>query len=325
MNALTEKELRVFNGMSRVRDSEVKLGDIITGLIGAVGETGTPVNAVAANETFVIDGVVVDGETVTIDNPAVPGVNVYEFLTDTAQTKTLATNIAVNISASTTKASGALTVDTQPTSGDTMTIGTKTYIFVPVGTANADGEISIGADLAAAQVNIVAAINGTDGINTKHADVSAAVFAANICAVTALIGGTSGNSIATTETFTAATNVFAAANLTTGANCAAANAAAALIAAVNANDTQGVTASAGTGTNVVFTADVAGVSGNYISVESTMENGALDGATELSGGIDGTVASGTKFMVDSSYLYVALAGNTISQANWRRISLGAVY
>ena len=325
MNVLTEKELRTFNGLSRVHDSDVKLGDVISGLIGALGETGIPVNAVAANETFVIDGVVIDGETVRITNRELPGADVYEFLTDTAQTKTLATNIAVNISASATKASGTLTVDTQPTSGDTMTIGTKTYIFVPVGTANADGEISIGADLAAAQVNIVAAINVTDGINTKHADVSAAVFAANICTLTALIGGASGNSIATTATFTTATNVFAAANLTTGADCAAANAAAALISAVNANDTRGVTASAGTGTNVVFTADVAGVSGNYISVESTMENGALDGATELSGGIDGTVAAGTKFMVDASYLYVAPIGNTTAGANWRRISLGAVY
>ena len=325
MNALTEKELRIFNGLSRVHDSDVKLGEVISGLIGALGETGTPVNAVAANETFVIDGVSVDGETVTINNPAVPGTDVYEFLTDAAQTKTAVTNIAVNIAAVSTKAAGTLTIDTKPTSGDTMTIGSKTYIFVPVGTANADGEISIGADVAGAQANIVAAINGTDGVNAAHPDVSAGAFESDDCTITAFVGGTIGNAIITTDTFTAATNVFGAAALATGADCSAANAAAALIAAINANDTQGVAATAGTGTNVVLTADVAGVVGNDISVGSTMENGALDGATELSGGVDGTVANGMKFMVDSSYMYVALAGNTTAQANWRRVSLGAAY
>ena len=325
MNALTEKELRIFNGISRVHDKDTKLGDVIAGLIGALGETGTPVNAVAAKEDFVIDGVSIDGETVTINNPAVPGTDVYEFLTDAAQTKTAATNIAVNIAAVTTKAAGTLTVDTKPTSGDTMTIGSKTYIFVPIGTANADGEISIGADAAGAQANIVAAINGTDGVNAAHPDVTAGTFASDDCTITALIGGTAGNAITTTETFTAATNVFGAAALATGADCSAANTAAALITAINANDTQGVAASAGTGTNVLLTADVAGVIGNDISVGSTMENGALDGATKLSGGVDGTVANGMKFMVDSSYMYVALAGNTTAQANWRRVSLGAAY
>jgi len=325
MNALTEKELRIFNGISRVHDKDTKLGDVIAGLIGALGETGTPVNAVAAKETFVIDGVSIDGETVTINNPAVPGTDVYEFLADAAQTKTAATNIAVNIAAVTTKAAGTLTVDTKPTSGDTMTIGSKTYIFVPVGTANADGEISIGADAADAQSNIVAAINGTDEVNAAHPDVTAGTFASDDCTITALIGGTAGNAIATTETFTAATNVFGAAALATGADCSAANTAAALITAINANDTQGVVASADTGTNVLLTADVAGVIGNDISVGSTMENGALDGATELSDGVDGTVANGMKFMVDSSYMYVALAGNTTAQANWRRVSLGAAY
>ena len=326
MNALTTTERKVLNGMSRIRDVDVKLGDIIAGLIGSLGESGTPVNAVAADEIFVIDGVSIDGETLTINNPAVPGTDVYEFLTDAAQTKTVPTNIAVNISASTTKASGTLTLAAQPTSGDTMTIGEKTYIFVPVGTANADGEISIGADLATANLNVVAAINGTDEINTAHPLVTAAAFNANNCTITALIGGTVNNTVATSETFTAGTNVFAAATLGSGADCSAANTAAALIAAINANDTQGVTASAGTGTNVVLTADVGGVTGNAILVSDTMANGAMTAAaTKLSGGVDGTVAVGTKFMVDTSYLYVAPTGNTAAQANWRRISLGSAY
>jgi len=326
MNQLTNTELKFLNYLSQGLNPTVNLGDKIEEIIDSIGETGTPVNAIAAKETLVISGVAIDGETLTINNPAVNGVDVYEFLADTAQTKTTATNIAVDITAKTVKATGTLTVDTKPTSGDTLTIGATTYIFVPVGTANFAGEISIGADLAGAQAAIVAAINGTDNINTAHPTVSAGAFAANASVITALIGGTAGNAIATTETFTAATNVFAAGTLGSGTNCTAANAALAIIAAVLANDTQGVTASAGTGTNVLLTADVAGMIGNAIAVSDTMANAALTSdATELSGGIDGTVTSGMKFMVDETYMYVCLAGNTTAGNNWRRVALGSIY
>lgn len=320
MNALTATELKVLNNLSQVHNPAVSLGEKLQEIIGVSGETGTPVNAVAAKVTLGITGVCVDGETFTIDGAT------YEFLADAAQSKTAPTNIAVDITSKTVKASGTLTVDTQPTNGDTLTIGAKTYIFVPVGTANADGEISIGADLAGAQEAIVAAINGTDGHNTANTSATAGAFAANASTITALIGGTVGNAIATTETFTAGTNIFAAATLGTGTNCTAANTALAVIAAVNANSASKVTASAGTGNDVLLTADTAGVVGNAIAVSDTMANAAFaDAATALSGGVDGTVASGMKIMVDATYMYVCLNGNTTAENNWRRVSLGSAY
>ena len=320
MNALTATELKVLNNLSQVHNPAVSLGAKLQEIIGVSGETGTPVNAVAAKVTLGITGVCVDGETFTIDGAT------YEFLADAAQSKTAPTNIAVDITSKTVKASGTLTVDTQPTNGDTLTIGAKTYIFVPVGTANADGEISIGADLAGAQEAIVAAINGTDGHNTANTSATAGAFAANASTITALIGGTVGNAIATTETFTAGTNIFAAATLGTGTNCTAANTALAVIAAVNANSASKVTASAGTGNDVLLTADTAGVVGNAIAVSDTMANAAFaDAATALSGGVDGTVASGMKIMVDATYMYVCLNGNTTAENNWRRVSLGSAY
>ena len=326
MNILTTTEKKVLNNMSQTRDLSVLLGDKLQAVIDAVGVDGTPVNAVAAAMTLAVTGVVIDGETVTINNPAVSGTDVYEFVTDAAKTKTAATNIAVDIAASATKASGTLTMDTQPTSGDTITIGETTFIFVPAGTANAEGEVSRGANLAGAQAALVAAINGTDGINEGVPGVSAAAFAANACVITALVGGTAGNSIATTETFTAASNVFAAATLGSGADCTAANAITALVAEMTASDTQGVGAADGTGDTVDLTADVAGVVGNNIVIAETMANGAFTGgATKLAGGVDGTVSAGTKFMVDEDYLYVSLGANTTADANWRRISVGDAY
>lgn len=292
-----------------------------TAALGSV-TAGTPVNAVAASKKLGITGVVIDGEMVTV------GEDVYEFCADAAQSLSDGT-IAVDIEANATKAQGTLTVDTNPTAGNTMTIGTKEYTFVPVGTANADGEIDVEALVAGTQENIVVAINGTDEHNDPHPLVTAADFADDDCVITALVGGTAGNAIASTETFTAETNVFDAVVLgttTAGANCTNANAKTALIAAVTASDTQGVGAADGGGNDVTFTADVKGVAGNEIELAETLANGAWAGAaTSLSGGVDGTVGSQWEMKIDATWFYVCVAANTIADANWRRVALGSVY
>ena len=269
----------------------------------------TPVNAVAADQDLTISDVVIHGETVTIDG------DVYQFAADAAQTVDTG-NIAVDIESNTTKSSGTLTVDTNPIAGDTFVIGEKTYTMVPNGTANADGEIDIEALLADAQANIIAAINGTDEHNTAHALASAGDFADDDSAITALIGGTAGDAIATTSSFDAGTNGFAAATLGSGADCSATNAGIALVAA---QDTASVVITESTGT-VTATAAVKGTAGNSIAVDEDMANAAW-GDTELAGGVDGTV--GTIF-VDDTYLYVAIGGNTISGANWKKIAHSAL-
>ena len=318
MVQLTATELKILNEISQVQESTVHLGDIVSAIIGNTAEEGTPVNAVNATGTLTISGVVKDGETVTI------GTDVYEFLTDEDQSKSASTNIAVDISSHTTKASATLTMDTQPISGDTVTIGTKTYIFVPVGTANNVGEISIGATLAEAQTNLYEAIAGTDGVNTEHPSVTATVFETNVVTITAKLGGVVGNAIVSTETLTAVTNIFSASTLTTGADCSATNAVTALVAGVEASNTQSVNATDGSGDTVVITADVAGVSGNAIATTAVMTNGTF-GATTLTGGVDGTIAETSKFLMDETYLYVCLDGNAASQKNWRRVSIGLAY
>lgn len=181
---------------------------------------------------------------------------ISDSIAKTVATVTTTENTPVNAVA----AAGTLTVAVQPLVGDTFTIGTKVYTFTTNATAAADGEVDVGADVAGAKVNIVAAINGTDGINTASAFVTAAAFIADDSILTAITAGTSGNSIATTETFDNVGNVFDAATL---------------------------------GTTVA--------------------------------GINGTVGLNNQVVADNTYLYVAIADNTISDANWRRISLGSVY
>ena len=111
---------------------------------------------------------------------------------------------------------GTLTMDTQPTVGDTMTIGATTYTFTTDGTADEAGEIDVGADLADAKTLVVAAINGTGAaFNTANASVTAAAFSGDDCVLTAITKGAAGDLIATTETFDTGTNVFDAATLGT--------------------------------------------------------------------------------------------------------------
>lgn len=326
MSTLTATQLKVLNHLSAQRNSTVLLGTLLQSAMQQLGATATPVNAVNAAKNLAVSGVVIDGETITINNPLVTGSDVYEFLADTAQSKTAPTNIAMDITSYAVKANGTLTVPTQPTSGDTMTIGSKVFTFVPNGTANANGEVSVGTDLATAQAAIVAAINGTDGHNVAHTLVSAGTFAVNVSIITAFVGGTAGNAIATTETFTAVGNVFGAATLGSGTACTAANAVIAIVAAITASDTQGVGAVSGAGNSVDLTADTAGIAGNNIVLAETMANGAFAGAAvALSGGVNGTVGLANQLAVDSSYLYVAIAENTVSGKNWRRISVGSVY
>lgn len=112
-----------------------------------------------------------------------------------------------------------------------------------------------------------------------------------------------------------------------------------LISAINAGDGEGT--KYGTGTvvhptvsavagedadTVVLTAKTKGNAGNDIGVSTDDGNLSFGGeVTTLEGGIDGTVASQWDMYKDSSYIYVAIATNTIADTNWRRIALGNAY
>lgn len=236
--------------------------------------------ATQATGTLTISGVVIDGQTVTI------GPRVYQFRT--GATALTSGNVAVDISARGTKAQGTLTIAEPVTAGDTIVVGDQTYVFV-TGAADAPGEIGIGADEAATKVNIPAAINGTDSINTANTKVTASEFSGDVCTLTARYTGTQGNSIATAELgqgLTHVSNVFNAATLgttTAGADPSAAHAGADLVTAINADASAVVTA---TGTSsVVVTAKTAGLAANDYATTETMINGAW-GAVKLAGGAD---------------------------------------
>lgn len=110
---------------------------------------------------------------------------------------------------------GTLTLAVQPTATDTMTIGTKLYTFVASGSADVNGEVSVGTDLATAKTALIAAINGTDGFNVANTLASAGTFSTNALPITARVKGLAGSAIVTTETFASGSNVFDATTLGT--------------------------------------------------------------------------------------------------------------
>lgn len=157
-----------------------------------------------------------------LDFPSVAA-NASEALTVTVPQAKVgnAVHVTAPFNVAATKAQGTLTLDVIPVTTNTMTVDTKVYTFLDTLTG-ADGEVEIGANVGESQVNIVAAfdLSGVAGVNygaamTAHPTVDMADFAADDSILTAKLPGAAGDTIATTETFGPATDIFDAATLGT--------------------------------------------------------------------------------------------------------------
>jgi len=101
-----------------------------------------------------------------------------------------------------------LTLDTQPSAGETFTVGSRTYTFTTDETADATGEIDVGADLADCKTRITRAFVGTDTWETAATEFTWADWDTNDLVLTWATAGVVGNSAACTETMATETNVF---------------------------------------------------------------------------------------------------------------------
>lgn len=113
----------------------------------------------------------------------------------------------INTDPSTGAATATLTFTNQPADTETVTIGAKVYTFQTVLT-DVDGNVFIGANLAATIANLTDAINLGAGAGTDYATSTTlntqvtGVAGATTLVITAKVAGTGGNAIATTETVT---------------------------------------------------------------------------------------------------------------------------
>lgn len=112
--------------------------------------------------------------------------------------------------------SATLSMATNPTNGDTISLLGETYTFVTSGTASNPGDISLGASAAATQANVVLALTrtGTEGASTYIAlsqddDTNASNARLSITAFSSDVATVSANDrLDVAETFTAGGNVF---------------------------------------------------------------------------------------------------------------------
>lgn len=276
-----------------------------------------PQNAVKGSSILSVSGVAIEGETVTIG-----GTEVYEFNAGGGIT---AGNIDVDISADTTASQGTLTIDTQITTTNTMTIGSTVYTFLTDGTESVAGDVSIGTDLATCQANLVAAVNG-DALNDPHPLVTIADFATNDAVITAISGGTAGDAIATTETFTAVTNIFDGVTLgttTAGVDAIAADAITALALSMTTNSAL-VSGTDGALDTLDVAALLVGTAGNSITCTETMANGAFDTAT-LEDGQFATPSGMPAYFFNGSTVYFCDEGvSKWDETGWKSGSLSTL-
>ena len=329
----TTQEIEKLAGVTATTQEINKL-DGVTGAIEGF-QVGTPVNAVAATGVLTFAGVVIDGETVTIDT------DVYEFDADAS---VAGGNITVDISAGTkVQSTGALTVAGTVADGETVTIGADVYEFdtdSSVAGGNIAVDVSAGATTAATgtltftgvvadgqtvtidnevyefdtngavtqgniQVNVAgdqtaaAAITALVAVITINSTkVTAVDGAGDTVDVTAKVPGAAANAFATTETCTNASwgNV----TLVGGVDPTNLEAVTALVAAITASDTVGVGGADGGGGVLNLTADAAGAVdgsvGNAVATTETCANASFAAAT-LTGGSDATAGEAVTALV----------------------------
>lgn len=325
--ALHSKLVEMILGINTNTTGLASLAAIVAGLSSPITE-GTPVNAVAATGTLTFTGVVSDGEEVAIggrtyefdadgnvsavDHVAVDisagtktqargtltfngtvadgetvtlAGTVFEFDTNSA---VVGTNVAVDISLGGTKATAKISFTGPVANGQTVTIGNTVYEFdTDAGSSVGDGNVRV--DVVADQTAVAAAAALITAITgDANAVVTAAADGVQAVDVTALYPGVYGNDIAVSTTCLNAS--WNTAELTAGANCSGADAATALILAIDAEfaTLEAVTGGAGIcHVDAVAAGAFDGSAGNAVDVAEACANAVW---TEFAGGSDCTAA-----------------------------------
>lgn len=125
------------------------------------------------------------------------------------------------------QATGTLTLLSNVSAGETVLVNSDTYEFVTAldSAGGSPNEVVIGANAAATISNLIAAINGAAGEGAVYGAgtvastlITAAAASGDAMDVTAILAGTSGNSITTTDTIGSGGGGWGAGTLSGGAN-----------------------------------------------------------------------------------------------------------
>ena len=304
-------------------------------------EDGTPVNAVAATGICTLTGVITPGthgetvltstgvdvsdtETVTI------GSVVYRFMSTMTQAFDIQRGVSAAVSLDNLKAAINLTgsfgteyyagTTAHPTVVATDNAATTQKIVVRIHGTASNAEVT--EDTSATYSWADTTIGGGTGASTAGVAVESATIDGRTYSWVDVLSETNAPAAAVADQV-----LFGATSATALDN---------LLLAINAGLTAGteystgtaihatVTATTNTDTEQTVAAKISGTAANALATTSDLANGAW-GAVTLENGVDGTVGIANEIVSDGSYVYHAIAVNTIADANWRRVSLGSVY
>ena len=230
----------------------------------------------------------------------------------------------IDITATADKSVGTLTFIGALTVDDQVRVGATTY----TGVANADtpvaGEFRIGAGSAGAITNIIAAVNGTDGINTANASATLAAGAGATLVATAKVGGVAGDAIVSTDPTDVANKMsWGGATLASGADTTQSEAVTAVALAMN-NTVSNVTnfsAVDGAGDTVVVTHNLHGTIPNGYGFADTDTDSDISSA-ETTAGVAGTEGIAGAQYEDDDYLYTCTSVTAANDAyTWKKSPL----
>jgi flagellin len=245
ISALTQSAQNVTDGVGLLQTADGALSQVTTLLNRAVtlateaansGLTQGPGSQQAAlqNEFASITAEINQiGSNTTYNNtPVFSGSQMSVFLSDGSAADSKDPNISVNmptLSSSSlglaTYATGTLDLTSNPTSGNTVQIGSQTYTFVAAGQANAANDVALGSNVQSTLQNLQAAVNGGAGAGNLYGTGTAVNQQATITSVNggsavvqALQAGTAGNSVSLATSITSNVGSGGGVTLTGGKN-----------------------------------------------------------------------------------------------------------
>ena len=226
ISALTQSTQNVTDGVGMLQTADGALSQVTTLLNRAVtlateaGNTGLTSDQQDAlqNEFASITAEINQiGSNTTYNNTQVfTGTNMSVFLSDGSATDAQDPTISVAMPTLSARslglasyATGTLDLTSNPTAGNTVTIGTQTYTFVAAGQANAANDIALGNNVQDTLQNLQAAVNGGAGAGNLYGSGTAVNQQATITSVNggsavvqALQAGTAGNSVTLSTSIT---------------------------------------------------------------------------------------------------------------------------
>jgi len=226
ISALTQSAQNVTDGVGMLQTADGALSQVTTLLNRAVtlateaGNAGLTSDQQTAlqNEFKSITAEINQiGSNTTYNNTAVfSGSQMSVFLSDGSGADAQDPNISVNMPTLSSSslglasyATGTLDLTSNPTAGNTVSIGNQTYTFVAAGQANAAGDVALGNGVQDTLQNLQAAVNGAAGAGNIYGAGTAVNQQATITSVNggsavvqALNAGTAGNSVTLSTSIT---------------------------------------------------------------------------------------------------------------------------